>query len=80
MSNDHLDQITIVFEQLRTLRSSLLMLQETEEKRVHSLRGHQTVDDEDSLTLSFVRLQSNLADSEEVLAAIAEAMGAMPKL
>lgn len=80
MSNDHLDRIAIVFDQLRTLRSSLLMLQETEAKRVHSLRGHQTVDDEDSLTLSFVRLQSNLADSEEVLIAVAEAMGAMPKL
>jgi hypothetical protein len=51
-----------------------------EEKRLNSLRGHQTVDNKGALTLSFERLQSNLAAMEDVLATIAEAMGAVPKL
>lgn len=80
MSDDHLGQIVIVFDELRALRSSLLLLQGMEEKRLNSLRGHQTVDNKGALTLSFERLQSNVADMEDVLATLAEAMGAVPKL
>ena len=69
-----------IFEQLRILRESVVHLESVDEAEVKALRGHQTVDVDDSIRLSFNKLQDQIAAMEETLASIAEATGEIPKL
>jgi len=73
-------QIAVIFDQLRVLRESVQKLQDIEEKRTSSLRGQQTTDDGGAISLSFLKLQQDIVEIEEVLATIAEATGDIPKL
>ena len=72
-------QIGVIFDQLLALRESVNRLQQMEDERVGTLRGHQTVDVDGSFLLVFQKLQNNIADMEEALATIAEATGDAPK-
>lgn len=69
-----------IFEQLRILRESVVHLESVDEAEVKALRGNQTVDVDDSIRLSFNKLQDQIAAMEETLASIAEATGEIPKL
>ncbi|WP_431038456.1 hypothetical protein [Pseudomonas yamanorum] len=69
-----------IFDQLRILRESVNHLESVNEAEVKALRGHQTVDVDDSIRLSFKKLQDQIAAMEETLATIAEATGEIPKL
>ncbi|WP_350647223.1 hypothetical protein [Pseudomonas sp. HY13-MNA-CIBAN-0226] len=80
MSIDSKTQISAIFDQLLALRESVGDLQEMEEQRVRSLRGHQTVDVDGSIHLLFLKLQEDIASIEEALASVAEATGDIPKL
>lgn len=80
MGNDNKAQIAGIFEQLRVLRESIAELEDNETSQVSSLRGHQTVDVEGAVHLSFMTLQKAIAKIEETLAAMAEATGEIPKL
>ncbi|WP_312933908.1 hypothetical protein [Pseudomonas sp.] len=73
-------QLAAIFDQLLALRESVHALHVTEQDRAISLRGHQTVDDDEALDLAFAKLQDDIAGIEEGLATIAEAMGDIPKL
>lgn len=55
-------------------------LQQTENERAGSLRGHQTMDVDGAFLLVFQKLQDNIASMEEALATLAEATGDIPKL
>jgi hypothetical protein len=80
MSEESQARIAAIFEQLLVLRESVNSLQKTEEQRVSSLRGHQTMDVDGAICLVFQKLQNDIADMEEALATIAEATGDIPKL
>nr|WP_314489672.1 hypothetical protein [uncultured Pseudomonas sp.] len=83
MSSTRLDsntQLAAIFDQLLALRESVHQLHVTEQERAITLRGHQTVDDNEALDLAFAKLQADIAGIEEGLATIAEAMGDIPKL
>ncbi|MFY0727402.1 hypothetical protein [Pseudomonas sp. NFX15] len=67
-----------IFSQLHTLRTAVESLKEKE--RVHSLRGHQTVDSSEAIHLSFQRLQTAIKEMEDTLLMIAEATGEIGKL
>lgn len=54
-------------------------LQQMEDERVGTLRGHQTVDLDGAFLWVFQKLQDNIADMGEALATIAEATGDAPK-
>ncbi|MCX2898726.1 hypothetical protein [Pseudomonas mandelii] len=79
MSAQSQAQIGTIFDQLLSLRESVNSLQQMENERVGTLRGHQTVDVDGSFLLVFQKLQNNIADMEEALATIAEATGDAPK-
>ncbi|MBF4559251.1 MULTISPECIES: hypothetical protein [unclassified Pseudomonas] len=79
MSAQSQAQIGAIFDQLLSLRESVNSLQQMENERVGTLRGHQTVDVDGSFLLVFQKLQNNIADMEEALATIAEATGDAPK-
>lgn len=79
MSAQSQAQIGAIFDQLLSLRESVNRLQQMEDERVGTLRGHQTVDVDGSFLLVFQKLQNNIADMEEALATIAEATGDAPK-
>jgi hypothetical protein len=79
MSRQAPAHIEPVFEQLRQLGRSLDTLQALEAQRVESLRGHQTVDAEEAMALSFNKIRGDIASIEETLKAIAEATGEIPK-
>jgi hypothetical protein len=66
--------------QLMSLRESVNTLQQMENKREGSLRGHQTMDVDGAFLLTFQKLQDNIASMEEALATLAEATGDIPKL
>ena len=80
MSATSKTQIAAIFDQLLALRGSIGVLQEIEENKVHSLRGHQTVDVDGAFHLVFQKLQDDIASMEEAIATIAEATGDIPKL
>jgi hypothetical protein len=80
MSLDSRKHFALIFDQLLVLRDSVDQLQKIEVARVHTLRGHQTVDVNEAVHLSFLKLQDDIAGMEEVLASIAEATGDIPKL
>lgn len=63
-----------------SLRESVNTLQQMENKREGSLRGHQTMDVDGAFLLTFQKLQDNIASMEEALATLAEATGDIPKL
>ncbi|MBX8603452.1 hypothetical protein K5D40_14590 [Pseudomonas cichorii] len=73
-------QIGAIFDQLLSLRESVKCLQQMENERVGTLRGHQTVDVDGAFLLVFQKLQDSIADMEEVLATIAETTGDAPQL
>jgi hypothetical protein len=79
MSAQSQAQIGAIFDQLLALRESVNLLQQMEDERVGTLRGHQTVDVGGAFLLVFQKLQDNIADMEEALATIAEATGDAPK-
>jgi hypothetical protein len=79
MSAQSQAQIGAIFDQLLALRESVNLLQQMEDERVGTLRGHQTVDVYGAFLLVFQKLQDNIADMEEALATIAEATGDAPK-
>ena len=79
MSAQSQAQIGAIFDQLLSLRESVNSLQQMENERVGTLRGHQTVDVDGSFLLVFQKLQDNIVDMEEALATIAEATGDAPK-
>lgn len=79
MSAQSQAQIGVIFDQLLALRESVNRLQQIEDERVGTLRGHQTVDVDGAFLLVFQKLQDNIADMEEALATIAEATGDAPK-
>ncbi|EJF68228.1 hypothetical protein A462_28395 [Pseudomonas sp. Ag1] len=80
MSRRSADQIAIIFQQLGTIRTAVSALQLTEENHLATLRGRQTVDDDEALHMSFKRLADDITDMEEVLAGIGEAAGNIAKL
>lgn len=73
-------QIVAIFDQLMSLRESVDNLQQTENEREASLRGHQTMDVDGAFLLVFQKLKDNIASMEEALATLAEATGDIPKL
>lgn len=73
-------EIAAIFEQLRLLRERITVLESAEASQVVALRGRQTLDTQDAITLSFHTLQSHIASMEETLATLAEATGDSPKL
>lgn len=80
MSAESRQRFALIFAQLQDLRESMRALQEFEEARVRNLRGQQTVDDRGAVHVSFLKLQDDIAQIEEVLATIAEATGDIEKL
>lgn len=68
-----------VFRRLRELERSLDALQKHEARQVEALEGHQTVDAEDAMALSFNKIRGHICSIEETLKAIAEATGEVPK-
>lgn len=78
MSIDSRQHFALIFDQLLGLRASVDQLQQMELTRVHTLRGHQTVDVNEAVHLSFLKLQEDIASIEEVLASIAEATATSP--
>jgi hypothetical protein len=80
MSTDTKEQIAAIFDQLAVLRESVLSLQNTENERVDTLRGHQTMDVEGAFCRVFRKLEDNIASIEETMAVLAEATGDIPKL
>lgn len=72
-------QIAAIFDQLLSVRESVNNLQQTENERAGSLRGHQTMDVDGAFLLVFQKLQDNIASMEEALATLAEATGDIPK-
>ncbi|WP_092357504.1 MULTISPECIES: hypothetical protein [unclassified Pseudomonas] len=80
MSTETKEQIAAIFDQLAVLRESVLSLQKTENERVDTLRGHQTVDVEGAFCRVFRKLEDNIASIEETMAVLAEATGDIPKL
>jgi len=80
MSKDISAFFTEVSGQLRVLRETVRDLEKVEEFQVVSLRGAQSVDVDGALHLSFRKLEDQIAGIEETLAAIAEAIGTIPKL
>lgn len=80
MSIDSRKHFALIFDQLMVLRESVGELQQIEESRVRSLRGHQTVAVDEAVHLSFLKLKNDIADIGEVLASIAEATGDITKL
>lgn len=79
MSQQDPAHIDSVFQHLRALERSLDALQQRETRQVESLTGHQTVDAEDAMELSFNKIRGDIASIEETLKAIAEATGEIPK-
>lgn len=79
MSQQDPTHIDSVFQQLREFERSLDALQKRETRQVEALEGHQTVDAEDALALSFNKIRGDIASIEETLKAIAEATGEIPK-
>lgn len=73
-------QIGAIFDQLLALRESVNRLQQMEDERIGTLRGHQTVDVNGTFLLVFQKLQDDIANMEEALATIAEATGDAQKL
>ncbi|MEW5506862.1 hypothetical protein [Pseudomonas antarctica] len=73
-------QIAAIFDQLLSLRESVNSLQLTENERVGSLHGDQTMDVDGAFLLVFQKLQDNIVSMEEALATLAEATGDIPKL
>ncbi|EJF68643.1 MULTISPECIES: hypothetical protein [Pseudomonas] len=80
MSKDSKTLLAGIFEHLRVLRATVAELESVVEIEVDALRGSQTVDVDDSIRLSFVKLQDQIGAMEETLATIAEATGEIPKL
>ncbi|MCP1511070.1 hypothetical protein [Pseudomonas rhodesiae] len=72
-------QIAAIFDQLLALRESVDRLQHTEDERVGSLRGHQTVDSDGAFLLIFKKLHGHIGSMEEALTTIAEATGDIDK-
>lgn len=79
MSAQSQAQIGAIFDQLLALRESVNRLQQMEDEKVGTLRGHQAVDVDGAFLLVFQKLQDNIANMEEALATIAEATGDVPK-
>lgn len=73
-------QIAAILDQLLSLRESVNSHQLTENERVGSLHGHQTIDVDGAFILVFQELQDNIVSMEEALATLAEATGDIPKL
>ncbi|ALE88865.1 hypothetical protein [Pseudomonas versuta] len=80
MSKDSKSLVTTIFNQLRVLQETVMLLQAVDESEVNTLRGGQTVDVHGVLHMSFMKLQDQIAAMEETLATIAEATGAISKL
>lgn len=80
MSKDSKTLLAGIFEHLRVLRATVAELESVVEIEVDALRGSQTVDVDDSVRLSFQKLQAQIGAMEETLATIAEATGEIPKL
>ncbi|NWC76192.1 hypothetical protein HX823_19120 [Pseudomonas sp. P7759] len=80
MSKDSKTLLVGIFEHLRVLRATVAELESVAEIEVDALRGSQTVDVDDSIHLSFMKLQDQIGEMEETLATIAEATGEIPKL
>ncbi|WP_431033565.1 hypothetical protein [Pseudomonas yamanorum] len=80
VSIDSKAQVAAILEQLFALRESVRELQSTEQRQAISLRGHQTVDEDEAVHLLFEKLQDDIASIEEALAVIAEATGDISKL
>lgn len=80
MSRRSTAQIAIIFQQLDTLRAAVNALQRIEQSHPDSLRGGQTVDGDETLYLSFKKLNDDITDMEEVLVTLAEAAGDIAKL
>lgn len=78
--NPRKSQLAQIFIQLQGLRESVRVLEQIEERTVHSLRGHQTVSANEAVHASFVNIQDSIANIEEVLATVAEATGDIAKL
>ena len=71
-------QLETVFAQIRTLHRSIVTLEEV--AGYHSLRGHQTVDDDECIDISFESLHAAIRSMEQTLTLFAEAMGEIRKL
>lgn len=80
MSKDSKTLLVGIFEHLRVLRATVAEFESVVEIEVDALRGSQTVDVDDSIHLSFMKLQDQIGEMEETLATIAEATGEIPKL
>lgn len=80
MSNRRKTQLSAIYLQLRGLRESVNTLEKIETDEVDSLRGHQTVDPDESVELAMSKLRDQIAEMEETLATLAEATGDIPKL
>ncbi|XSS62207.1 hypothetical protein ACP9OK_25735 [Pseudomonas sp. B11] len=80
MSKDSKTLLAGIFEHLRVLRATVAELESVAEIEVDALRGSQTVDVDDSIHLSFMKLQDQIGEMEETIATIAEATGEIPKL
>lgn len=80
MSKDSKTLLVGIFEHLRVLRATVAELESVVEIEVDALRGSQTVDVDDSIHLSFMKLQDQIGEMEETIATIAETTGEIPKL
>jgi hypothetical protein len=74
------EQFDTVWATLEKLRGAIHQLERSELERLDRLRGHQTVDDRESIEQSFVKLDHAVLEIEETLATIGEATGEIGKL
>ena len=80
MSKDSKALVAGIFDQLRILRETVTDLEAVDGSEVTSLAGAQTVDVTETVHLSFMKLQDQIAAMEETLATIAEATGEISKV
>jgi hypothetical protein len=80
MNHSSNEQFGTVWATLEKLRGEIRNLERSELERLDHLRGHQTVDDRESIQQSFIKLDQAVLEIEETLATIGEATGEIGKL
>lgn len=80
MRSSHRDHFAILTSQVEALRISIQALEHESGVRGRTLRGQQTVDDQQAVYQAFDELDEAVTHVSDVLLALAEALNEVPRL